>query len=42
MKMLKQVEKEKNPKKKDEVIIEYTGNLYDELNGASNNFRGTP
>jgi len=28
------------PKKGDEVTIEYTGNLYDESKGASNDYRG--
>ena len=28
------------PKKGDEVIIEYTGNLYDEAQGEDNDYRG--
>ena len=39
-KVLTQGNEVDKPKKGDEVIIKYTGNLYDEQKGASNDFRG--
>ena len=39
-KVLKQGNGVDKPKKGDEVTIEYTGNLYDEAAGASNDYRG--
>ena len=39
-KVLKQSNEVEKPMKGDEVTIEYTGYLYDELKGASNDFRG--
>ncbi|MCJ1436699.1 hypothetical protein MMC27_006081, partial [Xylographa pallens] len=39
-KVLKQGNGVDKPKPGDEVTIEYTGNLYDESKGASNDYRG--
>lgn len=39
-KVVKPGDEAEKPRKGDEVIIEYTGNLYDETKGASNDFRG--
>ncbi|MCJ1288291.1 hypothetical protein MMC18_008812 [Xylographa bjoerkii] len=39
-KVLKPGNEAEKPMKGDEIIVEYTGNLYDETKGPSNDFRG--